>query len=136
MHNVINHIFVCTYTSLLNNTLTFAQLFYFLRNTNNYSAHSKRHKFVIGLNIAEFLVRTLHLRTCPSLLLITSVTLPSGHCPLGTLYSTTSTMSSTCTSLVSLRHFFRACRVAKYSFNYLFQNISAKYWICLNHLLL
>ena len=66
----------------------------------------------------------------PSLPGCTSRTRPKGHWPRWTLSSAVRTRSPTAKSRRGLIHFCRSCKLGKYSDSHLFQNTSARYWIC------
>ena len=71
------------------------------------------------------------LRTWPSRPTFTSITLPKGHCPLGTFPSETSTTSPVRMSVLALCHFCRSA--GKYSRIHLLQKTSERYCTCLHH---
>ena len=98
-------------------------------------ASSSKHILLIGRTNWVFIVFTITVRTNPSLPAFTSCILPRGQEPLGIVSSVTRTISSFLKLRHSLFHFCLICRFGIYSFNHLFQNTSAKYWIC-RHLLL
>jgi hypothetical protein len=64
-----------------------------------------------------------------------SSTTANGHSPCGHLLSTINTTSLICTFLLGWSHFWRLCRLGKYSFSQRFQNEFARNWACL-HLML
>ena len=85
------------------------------------------------LIIAYLFTLITQLRTCSSRPTFTSITLPKGHCPLGTFSSETSTTSPVRMSVLALCHFCRACSATKYSRIHLLQETSERYCTCRHH---
>ena len=92
----------------------------------NQMSSSKRQSFVIGRAFAVPWNFTFAALTRPSAPGITSVTIPSGHCPRGTLSSETRTRSFSLRFSFGVNHLLLCCSVGKYSESHLRQNVSAR----------
>ena len=110
------------YVILLNNILSFYAS----------SASKTIHNLLTGRVSVAVRVFISALRTRPSASGNTSMTLASGHDPLGREGSTIRVTSSFWTFLSGCNHFCLACSSGKYSLDHLFQNWSARNCICLH----